>query len=78
MNGQQVVSCCPLFTIFNLGLCGTRISSEKLSKKERKKRDTARRATWGAMSPVTRKTENGKGYNRKKAQEWKKAGTEYC
>jgi hypothetical protein len=44
------------------------ISKEKLSKRERRKLNQARRTTWGAISPVTRKTENKKIYNRKKVQ----------
>lgn len=45
---------------------------EKLSKKQRKEIDKARRATWGGVVPVTRKVENAKIYNRKKHQrgEW--------
>ena len=39
---------------------------EKLSKKERRKIDAARR------TPVTRKPENSRAYSRKKAQAWKK------
>ena len=45
---------------------------EKLSKKEKKKRDSAQRNTWGALNPVTRKPENSRAYNRRKAQAWKK------
>lgn len=45
---------------------------EKLSKKEKKKRDLAQRNTWGELNPVTRKPENSRAYNRKKAQDWKK------
>ena len=48
------------------------IPYEKLSKKERRKLDAARRTTWGSVSPVTRKPENSKAYNRRKAQSWKK------
>jgi len=44
----------------------------KLSKKEKRKINAARRGTWGAMSPVTRKPENSKAYNRKKARNWKR------
>ena len=44
----------------------------KLSKKEKRKIDAARRGTWGAMSPVTRKPENSKAYNRNKARNWKR------
>jgi len=45
---------------------------EKLSKKEQKKLNNARRNTWGSISPVTRKPENSRAYNRSKAQDWKK------
>jgi len=43
---------------------------EKLSKKKRRELDAARRTTWGAMNPVSRKIENAKAYNRKKHQRW--------
>jgi hypothetical protein len=43
------------------------ISYGKLSKKEKRKIDAQKRVTWG-FSPVTRKKENGKKYNRKKAE----------
>jgi len=39
------------------------ISYEKLSKKEKRKIDQARRQTWGQLNPVTRKPENSKAYN---------------
>lgn len=48
------------------------IPYEKLSKKEKRKIDQARRQTWGNLSPVTRKPESSKAYNRKKAQNWKR------
>ena len=41
------------------------IPSEKLGKKARRALDAEKRATWG-FSPVTRKVENKKRYNRKK------------
>ena len=44
------------------------IPYEKLSKKEKRKIDQARRQTWGELNPVTRKPENSKAYNRKKSQ----------
>ncbi len=44
------------------------LGHEQLSKKEKRKRDKA----WGNLNPVTRKRENSKAYNRKKAQSWKK------
>jgi hypothetical protein len=48
------------------------IPYEKLSKKERQKINRAKRATWGDLNPVTRKPENSKSYNRRRAQAWKK------
>ncbi len=48
------------------------IPYEKLSKKEKRKLDAARRNTWGKLNPVTRKPENSNAYNRKKMQNWKK------
>ena len=48
------------------------IPYEKLSKKEKRKLDLAKRQTWGAFDPVTRKPQNSKAYNRKRTQEWKK------
>ena len=47
------------------------IPYEKLSKKEKRKLDLAKRQTWGELNPVTRKPENSKAYNRKKSQAWK-------
>ena len=40
---------------------------EKLSKKKKRELDAGRRTVW-AISPVTRKSENQKTYNRRKAQ----------
>ena len=48
------------------------IPYEKLSKKEKRKIDQARRQTWGELNPVTRKPENSRAYNRKRTQDWKK------
>ena len=45
---------------------------EKLSKKEKRKLDQAKRQTWGELNPVTRKPMNSKAYNRKKSQAWKR------
>ena len=47
------------------------ISYEKLSKKEKRKMDLAKRQTWGELNPVTRKPQNSKAYNRRKAQNLK-------
>jgi len=48
------------------------IPYKKLSKKEKRKLDLARRQTWGGFNPVTRKPENSRVYNRQKikAQAW--------
>ena len=44
----------------------------KLSKKEQRKMNQAKRQTWDTLNPVTRKPESSKAYNRRKAQSWKK------
>ncbi len=46
------------------------IPYEKLSKKEKRRRDAMRRGTWGALDPVTRKGPNPRAYNRKKTRKW--------
>ena len=46
------------------------IPYEKLSKKEKRKIDQARRQTWGVLNPITRKPENSKAYNRNKSRNW--------
>ena len=48
------------------------IPYEKLSKREKRKMDLAKRQTWGELNPVTRKPENSRAYNRKKSQAWKR------
>ena len=48
------------------------IPYEKLSKKEKRKLDQAKRQTWGNLNPVTRKPENSKAYSRNKARNWKR------
>ena len=48
------------------------IPYEKLSKKEKRKMDLAKRQTWGELNPVTRSPENSKAYNRNKARDWKR------
>ena len=45
---------------------------EKLSKKEKRKIDQAKRQTWGELNPVTRKPANSKAYNRNKSRNWKR------
>lgn len=41
---------------------------EKMSKRTRRELDRQRRGSWGAISPVSRKVESKKVYNRKKMQ----------
>lgn len=42
------------------------VSYEKLSKKKKRQINARKRRSWQGVSPVTRKTENKKKYNRKK------------
>ena len=44
------------------------IPFEKLSKKKQRELNAFRRKDWNGINPVTRKPENPKAYNRKKAQ----------
>ena len=44
------------------------VPREKMSKKARRQLDLAGRKDWGGLSPVTRRSENPKAYNRKKVQ----------
>ena len=44
------------------------IPYEKLSKKEKRRADLARRRTWGDVCPVTRKPANSRAYDRNKAR----------
>ncbi|WP_312692539.1 hypothetical protein [Caproiciproducens sp.] len=43
---------------------------EKLSKKKQRELVAKRRGNWCGLNPVTRKPENSKAYNRKKARKW--------
>lgn len=52
------------------------IPFEKLSKKKQRELNAKRRTTWGELSPVTRKPENSKAYNRAKARSWNASATE--
>ena len=45
------------------------VSYKKLSKKKRREIDQGKRATWGSVSPVTKKVKSAKVYNRKKIQQ---------
>lgn len=44
---------------------------EKLSKKKQRELNAMKRGSWGGLNPVTRKPDNPKAYNRKKAQSWR-------
>lgn len=46
------------------------IPYEKLSRKEQRKRNAARRNTWGDLNPATRKPRNSRAYDRNKARNW--------
>jgi len=46
------------------------VSYDKLSKKKQKELNALKRGSWQGMSPVTRKSENPKAYNRRKARKW--------
>lgn len=45
---------------------------EKLSKKKKKEWNAKQRGSWYGMNPVTRKPENSRAYNRRKARKWGK------
>lgn len=49
------------------------IPRDKLSKKAKRQLDSAQRKSWGGISPVTRKPDNPKAYNRNKdkTRRWK-------
>ena len=42
------------------------IPYEKLSKKEKRRFDQAKRQTWGSLNPITRKPPNSRAYDRVK------------
>ena len=44
------------------------IPFQKLSKKKQREENRKHRNTWGPLNPVTRRPENPKAYNRRKAQ----------
>ena len=46
--------------------------------RDQRKMDQARRQTWGELNPVTRKPENSKAYNRRRAQVWKEELSYLC
>ena len=46
------------------------IPYDKLSKKKQRELNAQKRGSWGGLNPVTRKPENPKAYNRRKAQKW--------
>lgn len=44
---------------------------EKLSKKEKRRRNLEQRGSWAGLNPVTRRSEDPRKYNRSKARQWK-------
>jgi hypothetical protein len=44
------------------------IPKKKLSKKAQRELAAAKRNTWGSISPITRRTESKKAYNRKRVR----------
>ena len=42
---------------------------DKLSKRKQKEHHAMQRRDWGSFNPATKKTENGKAYNRKKSKQ---------
>ena len=49
---------------------------EKLSKKKQREINALKRGSWCGMNPVTRKPENPKAYNRRKARKWDDVSTD--
>lgn len=45
---------------------------EKLSKKEKRRLNAAKRGSWGGLDPVTRVPPNPKAYKRNKSWKWEK------
>ena len=54
------------------------IPFQKLSKKEQRRKNREKRSTWGALSPVTRRSKNPKAYDRRKAQRSDPTGCAFC
>jgi hypothetical protein len=46
------------------------ISYDKLSKKEKRKVDVAKRTTWGDFNPATRTPKNSRAYDRNKTKRY--------
>lgn len=46
------------------------IPFEKLSKKKQRKLNAKKRGSWYGLNPVTRKPENSRAYNRRRARKW--------
>ena len=46
------------------------VEYEKLSKKQKREIDKAKRASWGDVIPVSKRIESAKSYNRKKCRRW--------
>ncbi len=43
---------------------------EKLSKKKQRELNARKRGSWNGVRPVSRKIENAKAYDRRKARKW--------
>lgn len=50
------------------------IPYEKLSKKEKRKLDAAKRGSWGSFNPVTRTPQHSKAY--KRTQNWRREASD--
>lgn len=48
------------------------IPYQKLSKKQQREINNAKRVTWGNLNPITRTAPSSRAYNRRKSQEWKR------
>jgi hypothetical protein len=48
------------------------IPYDKMSKKDRRKADLAKRGTWGPLNPTTRKPRSSRAYDRCKTRNWKR------
>lgn len=53
------------------------IPYEKLSKSEKRRLDRVARRDWGALNPVTRKSENPKAYDRAKVRQDEKSRPDF-
>ena len=77
LSEQSILMNCPCTALresqSRTGLCRNVqcVSHHLVSKKKKRELDAAKRTTWGALNPVTRKTPNPRAYDRQKARRWK-------